>query len=129
MNYKKAAAEAVVSALGSDQITIEQAERLMAVPPNPEMGTSRSPVSPLQNNFASLLSQSLQNFRKIIGLSRIRQPFYTNRSCWGYLNFLPETRLASEKMSFPKYCQEEKITVKQTKVRENASLSNSLLQI
>lgn len=64
MNYKKAAAEAVVSALGSDQITIEQAERLMAVPPNPEMGTSRSPVSPLQNNFASLLSQSLQNFRK-----------------------------------------------------------------
>ena len=38
MNYRKAAAEAVASALNSQQITAEQAERLMTVPPNPEMG-------------------------------------------------------------------------------------------
>ena len=58
MNYKKAAAEAVVSALGSDQITIEQAERLMAVPPNPEMGDVAFPCFSLCKTISQVSSRN-----------------------------------------------------------------------
>ena len=51
MNYRKAAAEAVASALDSQQISAEQAERLMTVPPNPEMGDIAFPCFSLAKQF------------------------------------------------------------------------------
>lgn len=51
MNYKKAAAEAIALALNTDEMTAEQAERLMAVPPNPEMGDLAFPCFSLAKLF------------------------------------------------------------------------------
>ena len=88
MNYKKAAAEAVVSALGSDQITIEQAERLMAVPPNPEMGDVAFPCFSLAKQFRkSPLAIAAELQKKLSDSPESDSLFIQTEAAGGYLNF------------------------------------------
>ena len=88
MNYKKAAAEAVVSALGSDQITIEQAERLMAVPPNPEMGDVAFPCFSLAKQFRkSPLAIAGELQKKLSDSPESDSLFIQTEAAGGYLNF------------------------------------------
>ena len=75
MNYRKAAAEAVASALNSQQITAEQAERLMTVPPNPEMGDIAFPCFSLAKQFrkapAKFYRQALKSSNAIWNVQKI----------------------------------------------------------
>ena len=88
MNYKKAAAEAVVSALGTDQITIEQAERLMAVPPNPEMGDVAFPCFSLAKQFRkSPLAIAAELQKKLSDSPESDSLFIQTEAAGGYLNF------------------------------------------
>lgn len=88
MNYKKAAAEAVASALGEDIITKEQAEKLMTVPPNPDMGDAAFPCFTLAKSLrkspqiiAKELEESVSDAVKEGGV------FTHAEALAGYLNF------------------------------------------
>ena len=88
MNYRKAAAEAVASALNSQQITAEQAERLMTVPPNPEMGDIAFPCFSLAKQFRKAPPQIAAELqRSILESPEAGSIFLKVEAVGGYLNF------------------------------------------
>lgn len=88
MNYKKAAAEAIVSALDTDQVTIGQAERLMAVPPNPEMGDIAFPCFSLAKQLRKAPQAIAAELReKLSSSSETERLFLRTEAVGGYLNF------------------------------------------
>ena len=88
MDYKKAAAEAVVSALETDQITVEQAQRLMAVPPNPELGDVAFPCFTLAKQFRKAPPAIAAELQKKVSESPASgEVFLRTEAVGGYLNF------------------------------------------
>ena len=88
MNYKKAAAELIISVMGTENLTLEQAERLVAVPPNPEMGDAAFPCF----SFAKVLRKAPPVIANEL-CGRIMENlkddcvFYKVEAVGGYLNF------------------------------------------
>ena len=88
MNYKKAAAELIISVMGTENLTLEQAERLVAVPPNPEMGDAAFPCFSFAKVLrkappaiaAELCANIMENLKDDCVFSKVE-------AVGGYLNF------------------------------------------
>lgn len=98
MNYKKAAAEIIASVTDSEQLTAEQAERLMAVPPNPEMGDAAFPCFTLAKAFRkappAIATELCEKVSTAVENSEL---FEKAAAVGGYLNFyLKRGALAKE---------------------------------
>lgn len=98
MNYKKAAAEIIASVTDSEQLTAEQAERLMAVPPNPEMGDAAFPCFTLAKAFRkappAIAAELCEKVSTAVENSEL---FEKAAAVGGYLNFyLKRGALAKE---------------------------------
>lgn len=88
MNYKKAAAEAASSVLGEDIITKEQAEKLMTVPPNPDMGDVAFPCFTLAKSLRKspqIIAKELE--ASVSDIVRDGGVFTRVEALAGYLNF------------------------------------------
>ena len=101
MNYKKAAAEIIASVMDSEQLTAEQAERLMAVPPNPDMGDAAFPCFTLAKAFRkappAIAAELCEKVGEAVSNSKL---FQKVAAVGGYLNFyLKRGALASEVVS------------------------------
>ena len=101
MNYKKAAAEIIASVMDSEQLTAEQAERLMAVPPNPDMGDAAFPCFTLAKAFRkappAIAAELCEKVGEAVSNSKL---FQKVAAVGGYLNFyLKRGELASEVVS------------------------------
>lgn len=97
MNYKKTAAELIVSAMDSNDLNAEQVERLIAVPPNPEMGDAAFPCFSLAkifrkapNAIAAELNEKIKHFLPENGV------FYKTEALSGYLNFYIKRGMLAE---------------------------------
>ncbi len=98
MNYKKAAAKIAASVLGADVITSEQAEKLMTVPPSPDMGDAAFPCFTL----AKALRRSPQMIAKELetavnsGMKDDAGIFRRAEAAGGYLNFYLDRKALAE---------------------------------
>jgi len=88
MNYKKAAAQIIANAMNSEDLTIEQAEKLMAVPPNPEMGDAAFPCFTLAKTFRkappAIAAELCEKVSEAVSNSDL---FEKVAAMGGYLNF------------------------------------------
>lgn len=88
MNYKKAAAEIIASVIEQEQLTAEQAERLMAVPPNPEMGDAAFPCFTLAKAFRKAPPAIAAELCEKVSDAVIKSDLFEKAvAVGGYLNF------------------------------------------
>ena len=101
MNYKKAAAEIIASVTDAEQLTIEQVESLMAVPPNPEMGDAAFPCFALAKIFRKAPPAiAAELCEKVSAAVEESELFEKAAAIGGYLNFyLKRGSLAKEVVS------------------------------
>lgn len=88
MNYKKAAAEIIASVMVAEEFTAEQAEKLMAVPPNPEMGDAAFPCFTLAKVFRKAPNAIAEDLCKRVENVISESPLFAKAAAMGgYLNF------------------------------------------
>ncbi len=88
MNYKKAAAELIISVMGTENLSLEQAERLVAVPPNPDMGDAAFPcfsfAKVLRKAPPAIAADLCEKIKENLNESSV---FSKIEAVGGYLNF------------------------------------------